>query len=192
MTVSPEPEPALCGSCLIRRNAGKPPPWENLFFFNSYEGALRDLILRCKAGQDLPLALPLGLLLASHPGIRAEYDAVVPIPLHEAKLKKRGFNQALEIARPLARRLNAPLAPHLLARIKKTHTQTGLSLVERKRNVHEAFAAPGSARGMRLLVVDDIATTCSTLEEAAQTLKNEGALRVDAAILARTPEHLPK
>lgn len=190
MTALPNAAPSLCGACIIRRDAGKPLPWGTLTFFASYEGALRELILRCKAGHDLPLALLLGHLLASLPGIQGPYDAVIPIPLHGAKLRNRGFNQALEMARPLARRLNAPLAPELLTRTVKTRTQTGLSLADRKRNVRGAFAAPKSVRGKHLLLIDDVATTGATLEEAALALKNQGALLIDVAVLARAAKQL--
>lgn len=195
LTTLPDAEPSLCGACLTRRNVGEPQPWGALFFFAPYEGFLRDLILRCKATQELPLARLLGELLASHPGISAgipHYDAIVPVPLHAAKLRKRGFNQALEMAKPLARRMNAPLLRDALRRTAETHSQSGLSLEDRKRNVHAAFAATGDIAGKRVLLVDDIATTCATLEEAAIALKKSGVEHIDAAVIARTPELFPR
>lgn len=189
MTALPWTEPALCGPCLRKKTEGGLSPLEAFYFFASYEGLLRELILRCKSARELSLAFLLGNLLAGHPGITGPYDAVIPVPLHSAKLRARGFNQAQEIARPLAARLRAPLRPELLARAKPTHTQSGLTLTERRRNVHGAFVAAAEVRAMRLLLVDDIATTCATLEEAAASLLERGAAGVHAAVLGRTPEH---
>jgi predicted amidophosphoribosyltransferase len=76
-----------------------------------------------------------------------------------------------------------------LRRTARTTSQSGLSLEARKHNVHGAFAATTGVSGLRILLVDDIATTCATLEEAASALKQSGASRIDAAVLARTPEH---
>lgn len=191
--------PSVCGTCISRRDTGKAQPWNALFFFAAYEGYLRDLILRCKAGQELPLARLLGSLLAGHPGISPSispgtangYDAVIPIPLHVAKLRKRGFNQALEMARPVSKRLGVPLLHNTLVRTAETHSQSGLTIEDRKRNVHNAFETKTNLKGLKVLLVDDIATTCATLEEAALTLKKSGVEYIDAAVLARTPEHFP-
>lgn len=176
--------PASCGDCLTA-----PRSWGRFFFHAEYEGLLRDLILRFKSGRELALGNALGGLLAGHPDMDARYDAIVPMPLHPRKLRERGFNQALELARPLARRLGAPLAPSLLARGAYTHPQAGLSLEERKRNVQGIFeAAPGIA-GKSVLVVDDIATTGASLESAAVALTKAGAVAVDVAVVGRTPRH---
>lgn len=134
------------------------------------------------------LARLLGTLLAAHPGLTGHYDTVVPIPLHPRRLRERGFNQALELAKPLAEHLGAPLEFARLARTGYTHPQAGLSLKERKRNVRGLFAAEG-VTGKRLLLVDDIATTCATLESAATALLHAGAVSVDVAVAARTPDH---
>ncbi|CAK7029150.1 MAG: hypothetical protein DELT_02708 [Desulfovibrio sp.] len=190
MTADASAAPSLCSSCLMKQHAGKT-SWDAFFFFASYEGFLRDLILRCKAAGELPLALPLGLLLASHPAITGPYDAIIPIPLHQAKLRKRGFNQTLEMAKPLATRLDAPIRPDLLVRAVRTRTQSGLSLEKRKQNMRGAFAANNAVGGLRVLLVDDIATTCATLEEAARSLHKKGAASIDVAVLARTPERAP-
>ena len=116
----------------------------------------------------------------------ARYDAIIPMPLHPRRLCERGFNQALEAARPLAFRLGLPLAPNLLVRTTFRQPQAGLSLKERERNVQNVFAATGVA-GLRLLLVDDIATTNATLHSAANTMLHAGASSVSVAVIAKTP-----
>lgn len=184
LTALPETAPALCGTCLTASR-----PWERFFFHGAYQGLLRDLILRFKSSHDLYLAGLLGGLLATHPEIAGPYDAVIPLPLHATRLRERGFNQAAELAAPLAKRLGVPVFRTGLVRIKKTRSQTGLSLRERKDNVRGIFTAARNVAGLRLLLVDDIATTCASLENAAAALLSSGAAAMDVAVLARTPEH---
>jgi ComF family protein len=128
----------------------------------------------------------LGHFLAAHPAITGPYDALVPLPLHPRRLRERGFNQAAELAKPLAKRLGAPLDHAALRRLVVTRPQAGLSPKDRKRNVRDVFQASCSVAGRRLLIVDDIATTCASLEAAATALRNAGAASVDAAVVART------
>ena len=181
LAASAQTVPAPCGECLKT-----PPPWDDFFFHGVYEGLLRDLILRFKRGHDLSLGIVLGHLLADHPNISGKYDAVIPMPLHPRRLLDRGFNQALEAARPLAARHGLRLAPERLVRTALRPPQTGLSLKDREKNVQGIFAASGVS-GMRLLLVDDIATTSATLRSAATTLLREGAATVSVAVIARTP-----
>lgn len=180
--------PAPCGECLAT-----PRPWERFFFHGVYQGVLRDLILRFKSGHELPLGALLGGLLAAHPELSGPYDAIIPMPLHPRRLRERGFNQALQAALPLAARSGAAIRPDILIRINDTHPQAGLSFAERKTNVRDIFVtAPATAGaelgGKRLLLVDDIATTCASLESAATTLLRAGAFSADVAVIARTPE----
>lgn len=189
---SPHAPQAPCADCLTT-----PRPWERFFFHGAYQGLLRDLILRFKTGHELPLGNLLGRLMAAHPAISGPYDAIIPMPLHPRRLRERGFNQALHIALPLAARCGAPVRPECLIRATDTHPQAGLSLAERKANVRGIFAIKGAVNGAatgtglagkRLLLVDDIATTCASLESAATTLLRAGASSVDVAVVARTPE----
>lgn len=177
--------PAPCGDCLTT-----PPPWNRFFFHGTYQGLLRDCILRLKNGHELALAGLLGHLLAAHPDITGPYDMLIPMPLHPRRLRERGFNQALEAAKPLAAKCRAPLVPHRLIRTGHTHPQAGLSLKERRNNVRGLFAASGVA-GTRLLLLDDIATTCASAQSATKALLDAGAALVDVAVIARTPRHTP-
>lgn len=112
------------------------------------------------------------------------FDAVVPVPLHRSRLRRRGFNQAALLARALARRINAPVSDTLQV-VRSTRDQVELSAAERRRNVAGAFSAGARARG-RLLLVDDVFTTGATTSACAAALLRAGAAEVHALTLCRT------
>ncbi|GHV51525.1 hypothetical protein FACS1894168_3780 [Deltaproteobacteria bacterium] len=148
---------------------------------------LRDLILRFKNSRELSLSRLLGSFFVNHPAITGPYDAVVPIPLHPKRLRDRGFNQAVELAKILAAHLDTRLLSGGIARSVDTHPQAGLSRQERSRNVLGIFTASPEAAEKKLLLVDDVATTCATVRSATLALLDAGASSVDIAVLARTP-----
>ncbi len=123
-------------------------------------------------------------LAARVPG--AAPTLVVPVPLHPRRLRERGFNPAALLARCAARAIGARHAPVLLARLRDTPSQTGLSRNARRRNVAGAFAARRAAPA-RVWLVDDVVTTGSTLGAAAQALRRAGAREVVAVCLAQRP-----
>jgi ComF family protein len=176
----------LCPACL-RKKA----PWGRIYFHAAYSGLLRRLLLEIKFQGKLILAEALGSILAEHPALRLrqkDYDCLVPIPLHPERLAQRGFNQALEIARPLSARLRLPLRPEMLERVLPTRQQRGLTRKERAKNMQNAFAAPDlEAADQRILLLDDVLTTGATMSAAASSLLRAGAKAVDVAVLARTP-----
>ncbi|MCC7519549.1 MAG: ComF family protein [Verrucomicrobiae bacterium] len=114
-------------------------------------------------------------------------EIVVPVPLHPVRERQRGLNQAALLARALARARGLPFAPHVLERVRPTETQTCLDREERQRNLRAAFRArlPKTAAVRRVLLVDDVLTTGSTLSECAATLRAAGAEAVLALTLAR-------
>jgi ComF family protein len=118
-------------------------------------------------------------------------DLLLPVPLSRERLSERGFNQALEIARPLAQALGIPLHPNLLLRVRDTNAQSLLHNAQRAKNIRNAFAltptAHESIAGRHIGLVDDVMTTGSTLNELATTLKRHGAVRVTNWVFARTP-----
>ncbi len=120
-------------------------------------------------------------------------DLLCVVPLGRERLQQRGFNQALEIARPLARQLKCPVAPRLLLRTRDTRPQALLSPAQRRHNLHQVFALQekfvSGLAGLHVGVVDDVMTTGATLEETARTLKHGGAARVTNFVFARTPLH---
>jgi ComF family protein len=111
---------------------------------------------------------------------------MVPVPLHRARERERGYNQAALLAKELAPRLGLPVATDVLIRTRATAPQVGLSPEERRANVREAFACIGSGlAGARVLLIDDVYTTGSTMEAAAAALREGGVLSVWAYTLAR-------
>ncbi|MEN9879447.1 MAG: hypothetical protein RIQ55_93 [Pseudomonadota bacterium] len=113
-------------------------------------------------------------------------DLIVPMPLHPNRLRTRGFNQAAEIARHLAKELGIPCAFDALIRVHDTPPQAGLPRDERWRNLVGAFACPSPLTANRVLLVDDVLTTGASLSACAEVLRSAGVSRVDVAVVART------
>jgi len=154
-----------------------------------YDGALRDYIHRVKFGADRALGEALGQLLADYAVRTRELwpvDAVVPVPLHPARLEERGFNQAEVLARAVANRVSRPLWPHVLERVRPTAAQARLPMEGRRANVRGAFRVREAAllAGKRLLLIDDVLTSGATAGEAARVLLRGGATEVKVLCLA--------
>lgn len=115
-------------------------------------------------------------------------DLVLPLPLHPNRLKTRGFNQAAELARPIARRLKLPCELNTLVRLHDTPPQAAQSRDQRWRNLAGAFACLDDLTGRHVLLVDDVLTTGASLSACADALRHAGAARVSVAVLARTAE----
>lgn len=173
----------LCGACLKA-----PPAFGTTQAAFLYHGAIAHLIPAAKFGTRWSLLPALAKLMLPTLSIAVRPDLIIPLPLHPARLKERGFNQALEIAKPLAKALELPLQTGILLRIRDTEHQVRLNEKARHRNVHEAFLATGDVNGKRIALVDDVMTTGASLNAAARALKKAGAIRVDAWVLARTPQ----
>ncbi len=151
------------------------------------EGVLREAVHAFKYDGVTALAAPLGGLLAeywvSHP---MWVDVVVPVPLHVSRVRKRGFNQAAYLARELARQVDLTVDEGILIRHRATVAQVDLDADERKENVRGAFrCVSAGAVAKRVLLVDDVFTTGSTLEACAMALRRGGARSVQALTLAR-------
>ena len=137
-------------------------------------------------GGDLAAGHTLAALWCASPPPAELPAAIVPVPLHTSRLRRRGYNQALELAKPLARHLHLPLLTGALARTRATGAQTDLSAIQRRRNVRGAFAAHfPDAPPAHVAVLDDVFTTGATLGECARVLKRAGVARVDVWALAR-------
>jgi len=176
-----------CGECLR-----KLPPWNNFLFYGIYEGALRELILKAKFGGSISALDVLGQLLAErcaeHYASAMLPQVVVPVPLHTSRLRERGLDQCLELARPVAKALDIPLYADVLRKVMATRPQEGLSR-ERRCELHQPFTASPEVDGLCILLLDDVCTTGSTLMRAAECLLEAGALSVDVAVLARASRH---
>lgn len=178
----PGPGEFLCPAC-----AGSPPPQDLAFVPFRYEGPISAQIVELKFRAGLHrapvLAELLALGLAARP--RPLPELLVPVPLHPARLFRRGYNQALEIARPLASRLTVALAPDAARRRRATGEQTRLSAGQRRRNVRGAFEVDPLVRGRHVALLDDVITTGATAAELARTTRAAGAVGVEVWAVAR-------
>ncbi|MFO8152862.1 ComF family protein [Thioalkalivibrio sp.] len=152
-----------------------------------YAWPLSHLLLAYKGGGRPQLARPLGSLLAGHLPETATgaVDRVIPVPLHEGRLVRRGFNQAEELARVLCRRRGLFVDTRSVTRVRSTPSQQGLSRRARRANLRGAFAVSADLSGERILLLDDVMTTGTTLNELADAVRRAGATRVTAVALAR-------
>ena len=174
-----------CGECI-----GNQPHYHRMRAAFRYQESIRQAIIDLKFNHRMHRAPALGrlLLLCEDGGIDFEtYDLVAPVPLHDNRLRKRGFNQCTLMIREVAAHRNIHAAVDLLVRVRDTQPQFSLTQAQRKTNVKNAFAVrkPGSAFGKTVLLIDDVTTTGSTIRECARELRNDGATRVDVAVLAR-------
>jgi ComF family protein len=175
-----------CVRCRHRR-----PRFDWLVAAAAYEGAVRQMLLRMKYGPEPRLARTLVRLttpvLVSALAVRPPL-ALIPVPLHPERRRLRGFNQAEQLASELAPRLRLPVWHGLLARPVATEAQAGLAGSARRTNVAQAFAAGARGarrlRGARVALVDDVASTGSTLDACAQVLRQLGAREVGAIVIA--------
>jgi ComF family protein len=181
--------PALCGECLRH-----PPPLDACFAAFSYARPRPDCIAQFKFRGEVGWAGPFSTLLRSAPWVEPALEAcdlVLPMPLAPARLRERGFNQALELARRLA---PAKTDAGLLLRNRDTPAQHGLARAERLRNLRGAFALEplraAELRERRIVLVDDVMTSGASLFAAAEVLRRAGAAHIAAVVLARTdPPH---
>ncbi len=181
-------EGARCAACQARS-----PAFDHGRAACLYDEHSRDLILRLKHGDRTDLASLFARWLArAATDMIGDLDAVAPVPLHRWRLMSRRFNQAAEIARPLARMTGLAYWPDALVRRRATESQAGKSGAGRKRNVAGVFEASPSWRrrieGRSVLLVDDVLTTGATLEGCARALKTAGAARVGVVVIARVKE----
>lgn len=180
----PLPEPRLCGACLRR-----PPPFTVCRSPFRYEDPLPALVGGAKFRGRFNLIRLLGTLLAEALAACDDPrpDAIVPVPLHPRRLRERGYNQSLELARVIARRLDIGVDAGCCERVRATPPQMALTEKERMRNVRGAFAAQAQAAGRHVAILDDVVTTGGTVGELSRALKAAGCSRVDVWAVARTP-----
>jgi ComF family protein len=171
-------EATLCGDCMIN-----PPRFRKAICFGPYEDPLREAIHQLKFKSIKRLAKPLGRLLTTLP--LPEADVIIPVPVGLKSLRLRGFNHAFYIAKELSMYTGLPVEGRVLYKKKETPPQVGLSAIARKINLRGAFGMREKLSGDRVLLVDDVITTGSTMNECAKTLRKAGASEVIAVSLAR-------
>jgi ComF family protein len=179
-----------CAACLAER-----PAYDATVAGADYRAPLDQLVLQLKFGGKLALA-PWFAEVLRDAVIEERFQlpqVLCPVPLGPRRLVERGFNQALEMARPLARHLGIELCERLVVRALDTRAQSGVAPDQRRRNIRGAFTvapdALAAVRGRHVGVVDDVMTSGHTLGELAATLKRAGAARVSNFVFARTPPH---
>ncbi len=182
---SPSDQDHLCSGCLSRE-----PPFAKARSLCPYEGLIAEIISRFKFGGVASLARPLGILLAEYRDPEFPFsgiDLLIPVPLHTRRLRERGFNQSLLLAREVSRRRSIPLNFAALRRSRQTQPQTQLSGPQRQKNVRGAFEvrSAGAVADKRILLIDDVFTTGATVQECAKALLDAGAKSVDVLTLAR-------
>lgn len=176
----PVPAPS-CGHCLRH-----PPPLHTTLAACSYGPPLDRWLPRFKFHHDLAAGRLLSQLMVEALAGAPRPQALVPIPLHRSRLRSRGYDQALELARPLARALELPLQTRLLQRTRATAAQSELDAAARRRNLRRAFAVNDAiSRPAHVVLIDDVMTTGATLHAAAAALHRAGVARVDAWVCAR-------
>jgi ComF family protein len=173
-----------CGRCLA-----DPPRYDRARYAVHYQGAVRDALLRFKFAGALHVAKALSQILIEafrrnfhHP----DFDLIVPVPIHRKRLVHRGFNQVVVLAEKLSQDTGIPLDRTSFKKTKDTPPQVGLTRPARVKNLRGSFGIQRSnrIRGRKVLLVDDVATTGSTIAEAAKTIMRGGAARVDVLVLA--------
>ncbi len=177
----PSPGGQVCGACL--RDA---PAFDRTIALWRYAPNADRLVQAFKYRGRLALASYFARELTGRIEALPTAELVVAMPLARGRLAERGFNQAHEIAKRLARLMRIPIATRLVRRTRETADQTGLAPDERARNVRGAFVCEASLAGRRIAVVDDVMTTGASLDELARTLKRAGAAQVENWVVART------
>lgn len=170
-----------CGQCLKH-----PPAFDATLALLAYRFPVNALLQRYKYSGFLTIASMMAALLARRAANLPRPDLLLPMPLHPARLKERGFNQAVEIGRLLGPALGIRMETRLARRNKATPPQANLTFDQRRRNVRGVFECTGSLAGEHVVLLDDVMTTGASLDALAQAVRKAGAARVECWVLART------
>lgn len=180
----------LCGNCLVKGY-----PADASYCVAEYDWPLSALIASGKYAGQRHVLRALGEVLctrltAGANGQRREWpSAILPIPLHDRRLRERGYNQATDIARPIGAQLGIDVASGVLVRHRDTPTQTALTAQARRGNMRDAFSlAPGANLPEHVALVDDVMTSGSTLAAARQVCRDAGAKVVEYWVIARASD----
>lgn len=176
----------ICGSCLTN-----PPPFDRTYALFPYEPPIIQLIVKLKFQNELNIAQAFGELLAQY--IEQVWyhnkklpDLILPVPLHANRIKERGFNQAVEIARPIAKKLRIPIDYYSVVRSKETATQSKILQAKvRNQNLKAAFTANKNYSGLFVAIIDDVVTTGYTVRSLSKLLKKHGVNRLHIWSIAR-------
>lgn len=174
---------ALCGQCLYQQ-----PHFDNTIALSLYHSPIKEMIIDLKFNGKHLNAKLLSYLFCNKLKQYNQFhipNALISVPLHYKRLQQRGYNQSYQLARHIAKSLNIPLLPNVIKRSKNTLPQTQLSLVQRKKNVQNAFTCHRLTPYPHIAIVDDVMTTGNTLNSMSHLLKKSGVSTIDAWIMAR-------
>jgi len=174
---------SICGDCLQKED----------FIIDDfvapfhYDFPISKLIIDLKFHKKIIHAAFLGRLMAEHLKQRTELpECIIPVPLHTTRLKERGYNQALEIARPISKKLNIPIDIKSCQRIRATKAQASIPSEERKQNMRNAFAVTQEISYQHVAILDDVTTTGHTITALAKTLRQAGVKQISVWCCAKT------
>lgn len=177
----PATDSQLCGHCLR-----EPPAFDRTVALFTYAFPVDALIQALKYGHRLDLVRALAAPLAQRTASAPRPDVLIAMPLHPHRLRERGFNQAMELAKIIARQLDIPLLPQGAERIRATTPQVDLPWKERAINLRGAFSSNLDLTGKHVALVDDVMTSGASLHELALALRRQGASEISAWVVART------
>ncbi len=180
----PTPTGEVCGQCLKH-----PPLFGRTTAVFGYAFPLDKLIQAMKYGEQLALASAFVEKLMFGVDQNDLPDCIIPMPLHPAKLRKRGFNQSLLLSAKIARELSIGLQPNACQRVRDTPPQSALPWKERKKNMRDAFRCDADLTGKHVALVDDVLTTGASLNALAEAVQKRGASGISAWVVARTLPH---
>ena len=173
----------LCGGCLKKK-----PSFDAARSLFWYEAVIKDLLINIKFNNDTPSLAGLTMLLEKEDlSFFDDCDLIIPVPLHNKRLRKRGFNQSVLLSKLLFCRRLKDIEPFLLSRERVTQPQIGLSGAERRKNLKNVFSVkkPKAIHNKNICLVDDVYTTGTTVDECSRTLKSHGCERVKVLTVAR-------
>lgn len=172
---------SVCGRCL-----NHPPLYDRLLAVFAYKGEVQQSIVNLKYHRSTPATRLLGQLLKQAAlNDFASGGLLVPVPLHSSRQRQRGYNQSIELAKEMASDGDWILMPTAIKKCRATLPQTGLSAAARSRNLTGAFRASGQVKGKKVLLLDDVVTTDSTISECVKALKKAGAGKINVIAVAR-------
>ncbi len=177
----PAPQGQVCGQCLAH-----PPLFDQTTAAFSYSFPIDKLIQAMKYGEQLALADRFATELSRRAAHTDPPDYLIAMPLHPGKLRERGFNQSLLLARKISRELKLKLLPDACQRLRDTPPQSALPWKERAANVRNAFSCNMDLTGKHVVLIDDVLTTGASLNALAGAVKQRGAEKISAWVVART------
>ena len=180
-------EQVLCGRCI-----SKLPYFDYVHSLFRYEDAVISLVHQLKFSEKITFSRTLGEMLLSRlqaemPMLEDRPDCLLPVPLYKSRMRQRGYNQSIEIARIMAKNLQIPIVYDAVLRRRSTESQTGLNAKQRQKNIRGAFEIVQQIKFKHVLIIDDVVTTGSTVNELAKLLKKNSVERVGVLSIARAP-----